>query len=104
MMKTLHLKVRVLLLTAYALLSISTPAFAACSPSTSVWNPVDLQNVAYALGLLMVVVLGVKYIISDSAQERSDVKKGLIYVVIGLLVVSGYMNLINMYCSIASIT
>ena len=102
-MTTSHLKLKTLLLSAYTLVSMSTLTLAQCSPSTSGWNPYNLQNVAYALGLLMVVVLGVKYIVSDSAQERSDVKKGLIYVVIGLLVVSGFLRLINMYCCLAGL-
>ncbi|MCX6695777.1 MAG: hypothetical protein NTU61_05730 [Candidatus Altiarchaeota archaeon] len=107
-MKVVYCRLKTLA-TAIGMLLLSTNVFAltihAC-PATavsSVWSPASLQRMAYALGLLMVLVQGVRYIIADSAQERADVKKGLIYIVVGLLVVSGYTMLTDLYCTIAGL-
>ena len=106
-MNGFYSRLKVLPMVLCILSHLSSCALAGCPPSAmsgGVWNPANLQTMAYALGLLMVVVQGLRYIIADSAQERADVKKGLIYVVVGLLVVSGYTNLTNLYCDIAGIT
>lgn len=92
----------------FVLLCLSSYVLAGC-PATpasvlSIWNPANLQQMAYALGLLMIVIQGLRYIIADSAQERAEVKKGLMYIVIGLLVVYGYQNLTGLYCDVAGIT
>ena len=94
------------LVIAFIVLYLSYFADAGCSRDYFAgigWSPVGLQTMAYALGMLMVVIQGVRYIAADSAQDRGDVKKGLIYIVIGVLVVQGMMTLINWYCDMAGI-
>ena len=62
---------------------------------------VDLRRIAFALGWIMMVFMGVKWIVSDSANDRSDAKKGMIYIVIGLLIVASACQLIQLYCNTA---
>ena len=77
------------LLVAAASASASTPDFSwICS----------LKTVAYSLGWIMMVIMGIKWIIADSPNERADAKKGMIYIVIGLLVVKSAVQLIQLYC------
>jgi len=107
MMARVFHRIRILFAGIQVLLQLS-PYVLACGTApasvTAIWSPANLQNMAYALGLLMVVIQGIRYIISDSAQEKAEVKKGLLYVVVGVLVVSGYTNLTDMYCSIAGVS
>jgi hypothetical protein len=65
------------------------------------WLP-GLEKLAYALGWMMMVIMGVKWIIADSPNERADAKKGMIYIVIGLLVVRSSGQLIKLYCDNAA--
>jgi hypothetical protein len=65
---------------------------------------VELRLVAYALGWIMMVFMGIKWIVSDSANDRADAKKGMIYIVIGLLVVRSAKALIDLYCDTARIS
>ncbi|MFH0859957.1 MAG: pilin [Candidatus Altiarchaeota archaeon] len=46
-----------------------------------------LVTVAAALGVLMISIQGLKWVTSDTPQDRADAKKGLEYILIGLLVV-----------------
>ena len=107
-MDSLKARIRVLFAGCYLLLHLSQYVLAGCGtmPASvaAIWNPGNLQYVGYTLGILMVIIQGVRYITADSAQERSDVKKGLIYVVIGILVIKGYTSLTDFYCDIAGIT
>jgi hypothetical protein len=109
MMKSFYGRARVLLAVVYLLSYFSAYASAVTGcgamPQSirAIWDPANLQMVGYALGLLMVVIQGVRYIIADSAQERADVKKGLIYIVVGLLIVTGYTTLTDFYCTIAGV-
>ena len=52
-------------------------------------------QLADALGLLVISLMGGRWIIADSASERSEAKKGIIYVVVGLLVVHSMTVLID---------
>lgn len=55
---------------------------------------------AGALGLFMFSIFGLMFILSNSPQERDDAKKGMIYVVIGLLMVAiGEQFVHALYCS-----
>ncbi len=47
-----------------------------------------LVTVAAAMGVLMIAIQGLKWITSDSPQDRAEAKKGLIYILLGLLVVA----------------
>lgn len=60
----------------------------------------ELPKVAAALGALMLAILGVKWIMSENPQEREDAKKGIIYVIIGLLLVTMAGTLVTeIYCA-----
>ncbi|MBU0762444.1 MAG: pilin [Candidatus Altiarchaeota archaeon] len=61
-----------------------------------------LVSVAAALAWLMMVLLGIKWIVADSANERAEAKKGMIYVVLGLLVVASKCTILNLYKDTAS--
>ena len=61
-------------------------------------NVASMKNLAYALAWIMMVLMGVKWIIADSPNERAEAKKGMIYIVIGLLVVVSAGNLLCLYC------
>jgi hypothetical protein len=62
----------------------------------------NLEIVAYALGWLMMIIMGVKWILADSPNERADAKKGMMYIIIGLLVVRSAAQLIQLYCQTAN--
>lgn len=47
-------------------------------------NDAVLQTAA-GLAVLLIAIHGVKWITSDNPQDRADVKKGLTYVILGLL-------------------
>ena len=58
-----------------------------------------LKAAASALGWLMMVIMGGKWIIADSANERAEAKKGMIYIVVGLLIIaSGACLIKKVYC------
>jgi hypothetical protein len=77
------------------------PALVSASAApTLTWIP-SLKLVAYSLGWLMMVILGGKWIIADSPNERADAKKGMIYIVVGLLVVASACSLLCLYCDTA---
>lgn len=57
-------------------------------------------QVVGALAVLMIAVHALRYVTSDNAQERADIKKGLTYIIIGLLI--AYMATIlvrGIYCA-----
>ncbi|MBD3388237.1 MAG: hypothetical protein GF416_04085 [Candidatus Altiarchaeales archaeon] len=62
----------------------------------------SMKSVAYALGWIMLVILGIKWIIADSPNERADAKKGMIYVLIGLILVRAACSLLRLYCDTSS--
>ncbi|MBD3262557.1 MAG: hypothetical protein GF334_12965 [Candidatus Altiarchaeales archaeon] len=62
--------------------------------------PVDLSGlvgVANILGALMLVFLGIKWIIADAAQERNEIKKGVLYIIIGILIANGYQQFVAQF-------
>ncbi len=61
----------------------------------------EFRTVALALGYLMMVLMGIKWIIADSPNDRADAKKGMMYVVIGLLLVASACSLLHLYESTA---
>jgi L-lysine 2,3-aminomutase len=60
-----------------------------------------LRAVALPAGWLFMVIQGLRWIAADSANERGDSKKGMIYIVIALLLVSSACSLMCVYCSAA---
>ncbi len=60
-----------------------------------------LTTVAAALGTLMIAVQGLRWITSETPQDRADAKKGLTYILIGLLIVAITACLVEgLYCQI----
>jgi hypothetical protein len=78
-------------------LFVST-VLASPTPPSLTWIA-NLRTVAYALGWLMMVLMGLKWIISESANERAEAKKGMIYIVVGLLIVTSARALLQLYCT-----
>ncbi|MFH0862212.1 MAG: hypothetical protein V1875_04200 [Candidatus Altiarchaeota archaeon] len=74
---------------------------AATAPYT--WIP-TMQALTYAIAWMIMIILGAKWIIADSANERQEAKKGMIYVVIGILVAASYCGLMCIYCDAAQIS
>jgi len=64
----------------------------------------SLATLAYALGWIMMVIMGIKWIVADSPNERADAKKGMMYILIGLLVVRSAGSLLRLYCDTANTT
>ena len=46
-----------------------------------------VTTIALFVALIMLMIMGLKYILSESPEERQEAKMGLIYVIIGLLAV-----------------
>ncbi|MFH1054969.1 MAG: pilin [Candidatus Altiarchaeota archaeon] len=88
------------MLLAFTLLQTITATTSADTAS----NIMALLPVAYALGWLMMVILGIKWIVAESPNDRAEAKKGMIYVIIGLLVVASYCQLMCLYTKNASIS
>lgn len=71
----------------------------AASTSIAATND-ELRSVAAALGTLMIAIQGMKWAIAESPQERVEARKGIMYVIIGLLLVSQADQLVeDLYCS-----
>lgn len=67
----------------------------AAGPPTPPWNPTSLQEMAAALGILLIFIMGLRWMVAESAQEREEAKKGIIYVCVGLLIVYSYSQIVN---------
>lgn len=83
------------------ILALSAPAASATAAATYPWIA-SMQGLAYALGWAMMVILGIKWVTSDSANDRQDAKKGMMYIVIGLLVAASMCGLMCIYCNAAT--
>ncbi|MBM3308941.1 MAG: hypothetical protein FJY77_01685 [Candidatus Altiarchaeales archaeon] len=72
-----------------AFLLAGTGTAAAGNPSTFDQAIVDIENilleVGSALGVLMIAIESLKWIAAQSPAERESAKKGVIYIMIGLL-------------------
>ncbi|MBD3388238.1 MAG: hypothetical protein GF416_04090 [Candidatus Altiarchaeales archaeon] len=79
------------------LLNLSSPM--ASASTQGILNLVGgLRCLAYALGWLMIVVLGLRYIVADNPSDRQDAKKGMIYVLVAVLVVRSACKMLQLYC------
>ena len=61
----------------------------------------SLQQVGFALGWLMMVLMGLRWIASESSSDRGASKKGMIEIVVGLLVIAAVCDLIWLFCNTA---
>lgn len=83
-MKNHRRRTRKAAVTAAAVLLLSQPAAA---QNTLAEFCEALYIIAGLLASVMLVLQGLKWVMSDAPQERLDAKKGIMYVLIGLLVV-----------------
>ncbi|GEM_PF-1483608 len=61
-------------------------------------NKAFLQVVA-GLAVLLIAVHALRYVTSDNPQERADIKKGIIYIIIGVLIAYLAAELVEgIYC------
>ena len=84
----------------WAIMSIILIVLFSQSASAQTWVN-SLRQVVVALGWLMMIIMGIKWIMSDSANERAEAKKGMLYIVIGLLIINLSCNLLCIYCDAA---
>jgi hypothetical protein len=45
----------------------------------------DIRTAGYAMAFIMMMYMGIKWTIAEGADERENAKKGIIYVIIGVL-------------------
>jgi FtsH-binding integral membrane protein len=58
-----------------------------------------LKTVAAALGVLLISVQGLKYVTAESPDDRAEAKKGLIWIIMGLLIAAVAANIVcGLYC------
>jgi hypothetical protein len=63
----------------------------------------SMKELAYAIGYLMMVILGILWITSEGANERLEAKKGMLYIIIALLVIASYCSIMQtVYCKAAT--
>jgi hypothetical protein len=62
----------------------------------------SMKLVSFALGWFMMVVMGIKWIVSENTNDRGDAKKGMIYIILGLLVIANLCNFYDLYCYAAN--
>ena len=84
------MKARSILITVLAIQLISLQASG--GPIDNLNNA--LRNFAAALALFMLTILGLKWIMSETPAERAEAKKGIIYIILGLLVVYLAANIV----------
>jgi predicted membrane channel-forming protein YqfA (hemolysin III family) len=46
-----------------------------------------LRTIAAALAFLMLLIQGLRWVMSDSSQDRAEAKRGMVYVIMGIIVV-----------------
>ncbi|MBM3308939.1 MAG: hypothetical protein FJY77_01675 [Candidatus Altiarchaeales archaeon] len=63
-----------------------------------------IKNIASALGALIFVNSGVRWIAAQSPEERDDAKKTIIYVIVGLIAVAIAKDIVEaIYCNALTI-
>lgn len=64
-----------------------------------------LKVIAAALAVLLISVQGLKYVTAEAPDDRAEAKKGLIWIIVGLLVVAIAANLVcGLYCNAIATT
>lgn len=95
-----------LLLTVLALIT-TVEASAPALPSTFVNTMQEVESILLqigsALGALMIAIEGVKWVSAQSPQDRESAKKGVIYVMIGLMLLKGSENIVLFLLSFTAI-
>ena len=87
-----------LILIALVLIGESQPAAAAPPPELNLLIDA-LFDVAAAMAVLLIAIQGLKFVTSETPADREEAKKGLIYVLMGLLVVFLAVRIVcGIYC------
>lgn len=64
----------------------------------------SLKTIAAALGILLIAIQGLKYVTAESPDDRAEAKKGLIWIIVGLLVAAVSAALVcGLYCQAISV-
>lgn len=59
-----------------------------------------LKKIAAGLATLLIAIQGLKYVTAQTPEDRAEAKKGLIYIILGLLVAAIAANLVcGLYCA-----
>lgn len=89
------------LLVPLLLIALQTVTAQGCDTSIAPLNDmmVWLAQIANPIGLLMMIYMGIKWSMAEGAEDRENARRGIIYVVIGLLLVQVSDDLIiQLYC------
>lgn len=54
-----------------------------------------LEKISYPIGFFMIVYMGIKWIISEGPEDRENARRGVIYVVIGLILLKSAVELVT---------
>ncbi len=84
-------------MSALTLLFFCATAYAQCGESLTEMVAAQkmLKDVGWPIGFFMMVYMGIKWIISEGPEERENARRGVIYVVIGVLVLRTGVGLIE---------
>lgn len=89
------------LLVPLLLIAVQTVTAGGCDTSIAPLNDmmIWLAQIANPLGLFMMIYMGIKWSMAEGAEDRENARRGIIYVVIGLLLVQVSDDLIyQLYC------
>jgi len=103
-MRKIHLKARRrVVLAAASIILLFLAGLAAADEMTDLIGA--LKKIAAALGALLIAVQGLKYVTAEAPDDRAEAKKGLIWIIVGLLVaaISAYL-VCGLYCAAISST
>lgn len=84
-----------------AMILLAKIAWATDIPETSeIWNLYsEMKSVGAALGALVIVYAGLRWIMAENPQDRDDAKKAVIYTIVGLLVIAVAKEIVDaIYC------
>jgi outer membrane murein-binding lipoprotein Lpp len=101
-MRKIHLGVRSLRLAASVLILLFLAGCAVAVDPTAEMNELikALRKIAAALAILLIAVQGLKYVTAESPDDRAEAKKGLIWIIAGLLIAAIAANLVcGLYCA-----
>lgn len=97
----------ILLIVSFLFLEVSAQCMIDWSkpgPSGSQWGSFDdvqnsLKYIGAVLAVLFMVLNGIKWIIADGPEDREDAKKGIIYTIIGLILLgAAYQFIYYLMC------
>ena len=71
-------------------------AATACAANIPAMNDIMqmLQTIGYPIGIFMVAYMGIKWMLAEGPQDRENARRGIIYVVIGLILLQVSVKLV----------